>query len=188
VDPPFIAKLKSKVRKFELLTSSLHPKYQARMRPLLKRPFIVPLKPNYISFHMGTIVNQRYKKFPAPSSLSLLDLRMFSQDGQFSDDESSEEEIIMFNESHGVPIHKSNSYYTLQCLGTKAQLRKPLKNKFSKIDLHLHRKALKKEEQRRWNVYDLSSSDESDEETGDDAFSELEFEDSFTMDEVLNFC
>jgi hypothetical protein len=183
-----IAKLKSKVRKFDILIKSLHPKHQARMMPLLKRPFPIPLKPNYISFHMGTIVNQRYKKFPASSSFSLLDLRLFSQDGQLSDDESSSEsdeknERLQFNENQGVPIHKSNSFYTLQCLGRKAELRKPLINKISKKDKLSHRRALAKTEKRGWNAFDLSS-DESEEEIEEEDLSEDESEDSLDVDAV----
>lgn len=190
VDAPNIAKLKSTVRQFELIAKRLHPKHQARMLPLLKRPFPMHLKPNYISFHMGTIVNQRYKRFPAPTSFSLLDLRSFSQDGKVSDDdyslseeEHNSEKKAQFDEDHGVPIHKSNSFYTLHCLGRKAELRKPLISKLSNKERQHHRNTLSKSGNRGWNAFDLSS-DESDEDMEEDDLSDMESDESFTLDAV----
>lgn len=196
MDAPYIAKLKSTVRKFDLLVKKLHPKHQARMLPLLKRPFPVHLNPNYISFHMGTIVNQRYKHFPAPTSFSLLDLRSFSKDTNTDDDYSSSDEEYesilvqakkpIFDEDHGVPLHKSNSFYTLHCLGRRAELRKPLISKLSKKDSQSHRRALRKSEKRGWNAFDLSS-DDSDQETESEYEEDSENE-FYLLDEVGHPC
>lgn len=133
-------------------------------------------------------MNQRYKRFPPPTSFSLLDLRSFSQDGNTSDDdyfldEELTSKAVKFDEDHGVPIHKSNSFYTLNCLGRKAQLRKPLVNKLSKKDALSRRRALSKSQSRGWNAFDLSS-DDSEQDTDEDDFSDTDSEESFTLDAV----
>ena len=189
VDSPKVAKLKSLVRRFDLLSRTLHHKYRERMVPLLKRPFPLPLKPNYVSFHIGTIINQRHKKFPAPTSFSLLDLRSFSGDKESDDDDSSEtssnaDTMPIFSEDQGVPIHKSNSFYALYCLGRKAELRKPLfNNKLSTKDSQRQRRVLLKREKRGWNAL-YSSSDESETDREDDLLSETDSNEFLTMDDV----
>ena len=179
-------RLKSVVRKFAKILKTQHPDYRFKMEPILKRPLPGPPKLNYFSFHTGTIIKQKFKKFPRPRAWSLIDLRPFANDkprnlddNDWAEPEASLEDLNTLNAEGALPLRKSNSSHTLSILGKKAELRRPIS--FPSDSNGVQRKAKKRAgeaKKNRWGTFDDSS------DSSDASFNDQEEEEEDTDEEV----